>query len=180
VAGRANVAFQCRDITDLSHLADASVDAVISCMSLHHLPTWDHLKRTLDEVARVVKAEGGIYIADFGRLRSQRSMRRFAFDHVDRQHPRFTEDYMNSLRAAFTREDFARACEQLGSRAILHATGCVPFMLALKTPPRHDLPTDLASRFRRSAGDLDAAQHSDLQAIIRAFRAGGLKTAAFR
>ena len=56
--GLGNVTIEHGDITDLSRFADASVDAVMSTMALHHLPTEDHLARTYAEVARASRRRG--------------------------------------------------------------------------------------------------------------------------
>ncbi|MDT1878833.1 class I SAM-dependent methyltransferase, partial [Acinetobacter baumannii] len=53
--GLTNVEFLHGDITDLSSFGDKSVDAVMSTMALHHLPTLDMLCRTYAEVARILK-----------------------------------------------------------------------------------------------------------------------------
>ena len=70
--GLGNVAFQQADVTDLGFLGDASVDAVFSTVALHHLPDVDHLQRTFAEVARVLRPGGGLYLVDFGHLKSEK------------------------------------------------------------------------------------------------------------
>ncbi len=70
--------------------ADASVDAVVSTMSLHHLPTVERLCQTYREVARILKPGGGIYMVDFGHLKSRRSIEYFGHQHAHRQPALFT------------------------------------------------------------------------------------------
>jgi len=96
-----NISFVTGSITDLGQFEDNSFDAVMSTMALHHLPDEDCLNRTFAEAARVLKPDGGLYLADFGRLKRNDSIDYFAHQYVDRQPPLFTQDYFNSLHAAF-------------------------------------------------------------------------------
>src|SRR4029434_392629 len=49
--GLTHVTFSAGDITSLSQIADQSVDAVISTMVLHHLPTREHLAACFKEIS---------------------------------------------------------------------------------------------------------------------------------
>lgn len=69
-----NVTFQHGDMTRLDEFASGSVDGVISTMTLHHLPSYADLERCFAQIARVRKADGAIYLADFIRLKSARSV----------------------------------------------------------------------------------------------------------
>lgn len=101
-----NIEFKLLDISNLSIFANASVDAVISTLVLHHLPDIDALDRTFSEVKRILKPGGGLYLADLGHLKSDESIKDFAKQYADRQPELFTLDYLNSLRAAFYPADF--------------------------------------------------------------------------
>ena len=50
-----------QDATDLSQFADASKDIVIIFGVLHHIPEW---RKTLDEIARVLKLNGQLFIEE--------------------------------------------------------------------------------------------------------------------
>jgi ubiquinone/menaquinone biosynthesis C-methylase UbiE len=63
--GVENVSLLPGDMTNLVGIADASVDCVVSTMSLHHLPDPDALKKAMLEARRVLKPGGGVYIVDF-------------------------------------------------------------------------------------------------------------------
>ena len=80
-----NVKLRHGDITDLRAFANDSIDVVLSTMALHHLPDVLALKRTYSEVARILKPDGGIYMMDFGHLKSSRSIDYFAHQYADRQ-----------------------------------------------------------------------------------------------
>lgn len=99
--GIANVALQHGDITDLSLFDSASADAVTSTMALHHLPNDAALFRCFEEVRRVLKPGGGLYLVDFGHLKTEAVIRYLATQYEERQPELFTVDYLNSLRAAF-------------------------------------------------------------------------------
>ncbi|MCA9182894.1 MAG: class I SAM-dependent methyltransferase, partial [Planctomycetales bacterium] len=101
-----NVRFEHCDITSLDFLADNSVDAVMSTVVLHHLPDVQALEKVFAEVKRVLKPGGGLYLVDFGHLKSEKSIEYFAYQYADRQAELFTCDYLYSLRAAFQKDDF--------------------------------------------------------------------------
>lgn len=85
--GLPNVSFVDGSIIDLSQFNDQSFNVVMSTMALHHLPDEVSLKQTLMEAARVLKQDGGIYLADFGRLKRKDSIEYFAHQHEDCQPP---------------------------------------------------------------------------------------------
>jgi arsenite methyltransferase len=172
--GLTNVEFRHGDITDLSMFADRSVDAVVSTMALHHLPTFDMLCRTYTEVARILKEDGGVYMVDFGHLRSKRSIDYFAQQYADRQPELFTRDYLNSLHAAFYPDEFRQAVKPLAGRATLYATIGLPFMLALKSPARRGAAPKLAAELTRMKRNLPAWHKGDISDLIRHFRLKGM------
>ena len=172
-----NVSLQKGDITRLDFLADQSVDAVCSTVVLHHLPTVEHLKRTFAQIARVLKPGGGVYLVDFGHLRSDRSINYFAYQYSDRQAELFTLDYLYSLRAAFWVSDFRAATAQyLRGRARLYVFPLLPYMMAVKSPSRRH---DEVGELKQSIGELKAAMppyhQKDLQDLETLFKLGGLK-----
>jgi arsenite methyltransferase len=169
-----NVTLRTGDITDLSFFADRSVDAVMSTMALHHLPTFEMLCKTYAEVARILKEDGGVYMVDFGHLKSKRSIDYFANQYANRQPDLFTEDYRNSLHAAFYPHEFRAAVKPLEGRARLHATVGLPFMVALKSPRRRDSAPQLAEELKRMKRNLPAHHKGDFADLIRHFRLKGM------
>jgi len=167
--GLTNVEFRHGDITDLSSFADKSVDAVMSTMALHHLPTLDMLCKTYAEVARILKDGGGVYMVDFGHLKAARSIDYFAYQYADRQPQLFTEDYYNSLRAAFYPGDFRHAVKPLTGRATLYSTIGLPFMMALKSAPRRGADPDLAAELQRMQQQLPEWHKHDFSDLRRHF-----------
>jgi arsenite methyltransferase len=167
--GLANVEFRHGDITDLSSFDDKSVDAVMSTMALHHLPTLDMLCQTYTEVGRILKDGGGVYMVDFGHLKAMRSIDYFAYQYADRQPQLFTEDYYNSLRAAFYPDDFRRAVKPLAGRAELYSTIGLPFMMALKSAPRRGSDPALAAELKRMRQRLPEWHKADFTDLHRHF-----------
>jgi arsenite methyltransferase len=175
--GATNLEFACGDITRLDFLADASVDVVCSTVALHQLPDLDALERTLAEVARVLKPGGGLYIVDFTRLKSARAIDYFANQYADRQPELFTLDYLNSLRAAFTLEEFSSAvARHLQGRALLHAMFMLRYMAAIKSPARSAGLPALRERLRLARGGLPAHHAADLRNLSLLFRLGGMRS----
>ena len=174
-----NVEVRHDDITKLATVADASVDAVISTMALHHLPTYDDLRACFHQIARVLQRGGALYLVDFGRLKSLRSVLYFAYQNAGHQPHLFSLDYERSLRAAFLREDFQRALDkQLPGRAALVATFKVPFLVLIKSA---DGVMDTATRARLRAlrKALPARYRRDLDDLRLFFRLGGLASDPF-
>jgi ubiquinone/menaquinone biosynthesis C-methylase UbiE len=173
-AGLANVAFRKGDIADLSDWADDSVDAVFSTMSLHHLPDEARLAATFREAARVLKPGGGLYLVDFGRLAHERSLRYFAYQYADRQPAVFTEDYLNSLRAAFSRDAFRQAGAVFEPRAGFHSTFLMPYMVAWKGAARGQVNNAAREGLAARRRELPRHQRRDLKDLKRFFGLGGL------
>jgi SAM-dependent methyltransferase len=175
-----NVTFRRGDITRLEGIADRSVDAVYSTMVLHHLETTAHLDQVFTEVRRVLKPDGGIYLVDFGHLKTEKTIRYFAHQYADRQPPLFTVDYLNSLNAAFEVTDWKAAlARHLADRAKLYSTFLVPYMVAVKSAPRRELPGALCKRLRALRNRLPAHHQTDFNDLRTFFRLGGLRLAAF-
>ena len=170
-----NITFVEGSITDLGRFEDGSFDALMSTMALHHLPDTDALNTTFREASRILKPGGGAYIVDFGRLKRKDSIEYFAYQYKDRQPPLFTLDYLHSLQAAFSLDDFRTACKiSFGARAKVFGTWCVPYMVAIKTPPRRTLPNDLLGALHELRDALPVYHKTDLSDLITFFRLGGV------
>ena len=178
--GLKNVTLRQGDIMDLSVFASASVDVVVSTMALHHLPDVPALTRTYAEVARVLKPGGGLYMVDFGHLKSKRSIDYFANQHAARQPELFTLDYLNSLHAAFYLEDIRRAAQPLLGQARLYSTFLMPFMAALKSPPRRGHDAALSAQLAALKQSLPSWHQTDFADLTTFFRMGGLSCALLR
>jgi arsenite methyltransferase len=177
--GAKNVEVWRDDATALSTIADRSVDAVLSTMTLHHLPTVDSMNLCFGEISRVLCPGGALYLCDFGRLKSLRSVLYFAYQNARHQPPLFSLDYERSLRAAFLAEDFENALQKnLAGRAHLFSTFKVPFLVVIKSEDRTIAPT-VADRFRELRRHLPRRYRRDLDDLRRFFALGGLRQDPF-
>lgn len=169
-----NVALQAGDITHLAEIATASIDCVLCTMSLHHLPDTTALHAAMREIRRVLKPDGGIYLADFGRLKRVATKKYFATDRVELQSDQFTEDFLNSMRAAFSVAEFKTAAAELGERIQLQHTALAPFMLIGRSATRRAIDAMLEARIKLHYDNLTPRQKRDFNNIARWFRVGGL------
>jgi ubiquinone/menaquinone biosynthesis C-methylase UbiE len=177
-SGLRNVELRRADISDLSAFADGSIDTVVSSMALHHLPDRARLERTFREIARILRSNGGLYLADFARLRHAASIDRFATQYADRQPHLFTRDYAHSLHAAFSVRDFARAGAPLAGRARWFQTFGVDFMVACKSPVRRPLEGALLDALRERWSRMPSCHAIDFADLRWFFSGGGLKLSA--
>ncbi len=175
--GLSNVGFQHEDITRLASISDHSIDAVMSTVVLHHLPDTEALDRVFAEIARILKPGGGIYIVDFGHLKSEKSIHDFAYQYADRQAELFTLDYLYSLQAAFWKEDFQAVYQRhLTHSASFYSTFLVPFMVAVKSPCRRKPSREIQERLSLLVEQMPAYHKTDLTDLRLFFRLGGLKS----
>lgn len=178
--GLTNVEFQRGDICNLAHMAIHSVDAVISTMALHHLPTLEHLKAAFAGIARILKPGGGVYLVDFGRLKSPRSIEYFAYQYADRQPELFTIDYLNSLRAAFSKQDFQAAGAGLGAAVKMYSTFICPYMVAFKSAAGGAPDPQVRQRLAKLRKALPRHHRTDLGDLLTFFALGGMRSAYLR
>ena len=173
-SGIANVQLRHGDIRDLHDFAPRSFDGVMCTMSLHHLPDIASLQRAMAAAARVLKPNGGIYIADFGRLRRRGTQEFFANDNAAYQLPEFTRDYLNSLRAAFSFDELSAAIAQLNAAVTMHSTALAPFMIVAKSKPRRELDSVTQQSIKNIFSQMNAEQQRNFVVLSRWFRSAGL------
>jgi arsenite methyltransferase len=173
-SGLENVSLQPGDMNSLAAIADASVDCVTCTFSFHHLPDVVSLRRAFGEVARVLKREGGIYICDFGRLKRRASQAFFAHDRRERQSALFTEDYLNSLKAAFSVAELTSAAALLGDGVAIRRTALAPFMVVVSRPTQVPAVVTTIERGSKMFAELAPMQQSEFQALSRWFGLAGL------
>lgn len=178
--GLRNVRFAPADITNLDFLGGASVDGVISTMALHHLPSQEHLRKCFKEIARILRPGGALYLADFGRLKSLKSVIFFAYMNAAHQPHIFSLDYERSLRAAFLFDELKALCsEELPPEAQAFATFLSPMLTVICTPA-DPLPAKLRSRLKEMRRALPRRYRADLDDMRLFFRLGGLPGDPFR
>lgn len=172
-----NVRLQEGDMSALGNIGTASADAVISTMSLHHLADVAALERTVHEVRRILKPGGGIYLVDFGRLKRDKTQEFFATERKAIQPPLFTDDYYNSLRAAFSLDEIRNASSIFGDAVRIERTFLVPFLVAIRSTRSHTPGTTALAAARESYAALSARQQYDFRDLARFFGHGGFALA---
>jgi len=173
-----NVTFRESDISHLVSFQDNSVDAIFSTVALHHLPDVTTLDRTFSEISRILKPGGGLYLVDFGHLKSEQSITDFAYQYADRQPELFTLDYLYSLRAAFDLKDFKQlTAKYLGKQAQVKATFVMPYMVSIKSQTRADLQNrHISQELANIKHKLPTYHKKDLLDLKIFFRLGGLRS----
>ncbi|MEX2545882.1 MAG: class I SAM-dependent methyltransferase [Phycisphaeraceae bacterium] len=179
-AGLTNLHWFQADITALDRFGDASFDVIVSSMTLHHLPETRDLRRCFVHARRVLKRGGRIYFADFARLRSAWAMRALAHMRAATQPPAFTEDYHNSLRAAFSTQQFHDTADASGltdlARARQYVTRPLGIMQIIQSQAPAELDPNLVHRLAERCRVLTNTARSDLDTLLALFRRGGLET----
>ena len=159
------------DMTDLASFRDGCVDCVICTMSLHHLADVAALERALCEARRVLKGGGGAYVVDFGRLKRLATQRHFALKWRLEQSPAFTQDYLQSLQAAFSVDELTGAAAALGADIERCITPLAPFMIVFRSRPRRTWSAEDQVRARRLYANLGGDQRRKFRVLARWWRA---------
>jgi len=159
------------DMIRLGNFDDGSMDCVICTMSLHHLPDLTALHATLREIRRVLKPQGRFYLVDFGRLKLQSTQRFFADDL--RQSAQFTEDYFNSLRAAFSVEELSAAAVLLGPDMQRHVTMLASFLVVLRSAFQRPMDPQTLQRAKDAFATLSPAHQHNFRSVSIWFRRSG-------
>lgn len=165
------------DMTKLQHFEDGSADVVVSTMSLHHLPDVVSLQATCREIRRVLKPGGGLYLVDFGRLKRAGTRNFFSRDRAEMQPALFSQDFRHSMQAAFSFAELAEACAVLGPDIEIHRTLIAPFMVAIRSAPRHPLDAAQQAGVRRLFACLTRVQRRDFGDFARLFTYAGFPLA---
>lgn len=174
--GLTNVELQRQDITRLDAFADASVDAVYSTVVLHHLPDVAAFEAVFRQVARVLKPGGGLYLVDFGHLKTERVIHYFAQQYADRQPELFTRDYHASLRAAFDVADWRRVhAAHLGRFGRFFRMLPLPYMVCVKSPQRQVIGEATRRQLKALYDAMPSWHKTDYGDLDGLFRLGGLK-----
>jgi ubiquinone/menaquinone biosynthesis C-methylase UbiE len=166
-----NVQLQPGDITHLDTIATASMDCVTCTMSLHHLPDRSALSATVQEIRRVLKPGGRVFLVDFGRFKLKSTQRFFA-DELG-QSAQFTQDYFNSLRAAFSVAELQTAAKALGAGTQVHATALAPFMVVIRSDSRIPWQSSALQLAQTEFNQLSPAQKHNYRNIENWFKMGG-------
>lgn len=169
-----NLDLRTDDMTELSTVPTGSIDVVLSSMALHHLRDTVHLRRCFEAIERIMAPDARMFIADFGRLKSLKSVEYFVQRAIPPSEPRLEQDYRASLRAAFSRQEFERAMSNaMKQRVSVYATVATPMMIALMTA----FPADAHACERKMMSilrELPPARRADYRELTVSLRLGGM------
>ncbi len=181
--GLTNLRISKGDITQLDFIADRSVDAVISTVAFHHLPTFEHLRQCFKHISRILQPQGALYLIDFSRFKSLKTVIYFAYLNARGQPPAshlYYLDYERSLRAAFLHEEYVRLCsDELPKEMRVYTTSPVPFLSLIRSEPTNPTPPDILATLQQRRKMLPKQSQMRLNELLRFFRAGGLSTNSF-
>ncbi len=172
-----NVELLTGDITKLHFAKDFSADAVISTLSFHHLPTFEHFEAAFAEASRILKPHGGIFISDYGHLKHEDSINYFARQHSNLQSEILTTDYLNSLRAAFFPESFHKVVKKyLMGQAKVYTSRPLPIIINVKSPRRNPIPPTVSRALSVYKSSLSPSLLHELHLLTSITALGGLFT----
>ena len=176
-AGLNNVSFFKDDMTQLAHAQDGSIDVVISSLSLHHLSCLDALDACFKQIARVLKPDGALYISDFGRLKSRKTIAYFVQRASTGANRTSLQDYEHSLLAAFSPDELKSAVSKyFGNRVKVFTSAVSPMMMVACSAPRANIP-HLKDVFRTMYYGLPRDRRADVDQLRLFMRLGGLSNA---
>lgn len=168
-----NVDLKIGNMTNLSEISDGAMDCVICTMSLHHLPNLDSLSQTIKEIRRVLKPGGGLYLADFGRLKRIASQEYFSNDRREFQSAQFTQDFLHSLKAAFSIKELSDAISNFGEIVSMHRTLLAPFMVVITSGNRRILNSATREVAREIYFSMNTSHRNDFNNLARWFSYSG-------
>lgn len=170
-----NVELRIDDMTQLSSVEDGSVDVVLSSMALHHLPGTPALQQCFSAVERVMAPGAKVFISDFGRLKSLKTVEYFVNRDMPKDETVLEQDYRESLRAAFSKEEFSRSLSStLKGSVSVYSTIISPFMIVLMTSFPGSLTGSANDRVRRLRKALPPDRRADLRQLSCFLRLGGV------
>jgi len=176
--GLENVTFMQQDITDLDRDSLGKFDAVTSTMAAHHLPTVGHLERFFAQVQAIADSSGRVYIADLLRPKRKHTLDFMVRSSLDVQSKTFSEDYRNSMAAAFVGSDFRRLQSQYLPYCKYNTTFPAKLFMILKSQSRQ-IPNALRRVFVDKRSGLSPRLRQDLDDLRMFFTLGGLRPDAF-
>lgn len=168
-----NVDLRVDDMTKLDSVEPGSIDVVLSSMAMHHLLDLDNLYRCFEAIERVMAPDARVFISDFGRLKSLKSIEYFVRRAIPSNEPILERDYRASLRAAFSREEFNRALsDRIKKRVSLYSTVLSPMMVVVMTP--FPSPHNLAANSERILQTLPRNRRADYRQLRLSLSLGGM------
>jgi hypothetical protein len=93
-----------------------------------------------------------------------------AYRNAAEQGALFTTDYHNSMRAAFSVAEFRSALSALGNGVRLISSPIAPFMVIIRSPALHCVPSVAHASLRALWRALPTAQQADFEELRNCFK----------
>ncbi|WP_301101893.1 AarF/UbiB family protein [Propionivibrio sp.] len=178
--GVTNVSLMQGDITRLESIADQSFDGVMTSFALHHLPSYGHLEACFNEMSRILAPGGRVFIDDFTRLKSIKSVISMAYFNSEDDPYLFTLDKERSMRAAFTFDELKSLAHKAFPENIeVFATFKVPLLTIIRTRPGNRAPASLEEYFQRARTQLPEQYRHNLDDLRFFFYLNGMSNDLF-
>lgn len=154
--GLRNIETLCEDIRELPSLPRGSVDMVITTSALHHLPDIDCLQEVFQCIERLLKPDGGLYIFDFGLVRSAKARALLVADVARKAPPVTALDYQHSLAAAFEVGEVTALARRAISRPLtIKSSRFIDFFYFIRTPDRRPPAAEVMDFVRATRAKCD-------------------------
>ncbi|OGK35940.1 hypothetical protein A3A93_05830 [Candidatus Roizmanbacteria bacterium RIFCSPLOWO2_01_FULL_38_12] len=106
------IKFEVGDMLDLERFKDQSFDAIICSYTLHHSKTKAEVIYILNQVKRILKSEGALYIYDLIRPETIEDLKLIEEKFLNDYPSIFRIDTVNSLRASFNAKELIKIAQQ--------------------------------------------------------------------
>lgn len=148
--GIRNVETLCEDIRVMPSLAPGSVDMIITTSALHHLPDLECLGQVFDRAERLLKPDGGVYVFDFGLVKSPRARELLVADVASKAPAVTAVDYAHSLNAAFPIPEVVKLARRQFRRPLaITSSRFVDFFYFIRSPARRGAAAETMSYVQR-------------------------------
>jgi arsenite methyltransferase len=148
--GIRNVETLCEDIRVIPSLAPGSVDMIITTSALHHLPDLECLGQVFERAERLLTPDGGMYVFDFGLVKSPRTRELLVADVASKAPAVTAVDYAHSLNAAFPIAEVVKLARRQFRRPLsITSSRFVDFFYFIRSPARCGAAADTMSYVRR-------------------------------
>lgn len=167
-----NLSFRKMNMCELEY-PDASFDAVISTITLHHLPTKNDLRKCFLEIKRVLKPNGQLCLIDLGKLKSSRPIKNFTNTNNPISNPYF------HLKTAWTNRIFYDlAIEIFDFKTELLQMHPIPVVILLRNSSNRNNSWKPDKGFIQLREQLSHQDAQELYFLWQSFKLGGLRNIA--
>jgi arsenite methyltransferase len=148
--GIRNVETLCEDIRLMPSLASGSVDMIITTSALHHLPDLECLGQVFERAERLLKPDGGVYVFDFGLVKSPRARELLVADVASKAPAVTAVDYAHSLNAAFPIDEVVKLARRQFRRPLaITSSRFVDFFYFIRSQARCGAAAETMSYVQR-------------------------------